>query len=59
MCQAVEKHGWDGEWYLRAYDFDGNKIGSKDNEEGKIFVKDSIIPIMSFIDLENITENNN
>ncbi len=28
------------------------------NEEGKIFVKDSIIPIMSFIDLENITENN-
>ena len=39
MCQAVEKHGWDGEWYLRAYDFDGNKIGSKDNEEGKIFIE--------------------
>ena len=28
------------------------------NEEGKIFVKESIIPIMSFIDLENVTENN-
>ena len=39
MCQAVEKHGWDGEWYLRAYDFDSNKIGSKDNEEGKIFIE--------------------
>ena len=39
MCQAVEKHGWDGEWYLRAYDFDGHKIGSSDNEEGKIFIE--------------------
>ena len=39
MCQAVEKHGWDGEWYLRAYDFDGNKIGSAENGEGKIFIE--------------------
>ena len=39
MCQAVEQYGWDGEWYLRAYDFDGNKIGSADNEEGKIFIE--------------------
>ena len=39
MCQAVEQYGWDGEWYLRAYDFDGNKIGSKDNIEGKIFIE--------------------
>lgn len=39
MCQAVEAHGWDGEWYLRAYDYDGNKIGSAENEEGKIFIE--------------------
>ena len=39
MCQAVEQFGWDGEWYLRAYDFDGNKIGSAENEEGKIFIE--------------------
>ena len=39
MCQAVEQYGWDGEWYLRAYDFDGNKIGSAENEEGKIFIE--------------------
>lgn len=39
MCQAVESHGWDGEWYLRAYDYDGNKIGSAENEEGKIFIE--------------------
>ena len=39
MCQAVEAHGWDGDWYLRAYDFYGHKIGSSDNEEGKIFIE--------------------
>ena len=38
MDEAVQKHGWDGEWYLRAYDFYGNKIGSNENEEGKIFI---------------------
>ena len=39
MSKAVEKHGWDGEWYLRAYDFFGRKVGSKENEEGKIFIE--------------------
>ncbi len=39
MEQAVKEHGWDGEWYLRAYDFYGNKIGSNENEEGKIFIE--------------------
>ncbi len=39
MITAVKKHGWDGEWFLRAYDFKGNKIGSNENEEGKIFIE--------------------
>ncbi|MDA3817159.1 MAG: glycosyl transferase [Prolixibacteraceae bacterium] len=39
MAEAVKKHGWDGEWFLRAYDYYGNKIGSKENEEGKIFIE--------------------
>ena len=39
MVAAVKKHGWDGEWYLRAYDFYGNKIGSNECEEGKIFIE--------------------
>ena len=39
MERAVEKHGWDGEWYLRAYDFFGRPVGSKKNEEGKIFIE--------------------
>ena len=39
MEKSVEKHGWDGEWYLRAYDFFGKKVGSKENDEGKIFIE--------------------
>jgi len=39
MIEAVKVHGWDGDWYLRAYDYYGKKIGSDENEEGKIFVE--------------------
>lgn len=33
----IEKHAWDGEWYMRGYRVDGMKFGSKDSEEGKLF----------------------
>ena len=39
MIDAVKKHGWDGDWFIRAYDYYGNKIGSNENEEGKIFIE--------------------
>jgi len=39
MIAAVKAHGWDGDWYLRAYDYYGKKIGSNENEEGKIFIE--------------------
>jgi cellobiose phosphorylase len=39
MMDAVEKAGWDGEWYRRAYDAAGKAIGSKDCDEGKIFIE--------------------
>ncbi len=39
MCKAVEQFGWDGEWYLRAYDYYGHKVGSHENEEGQIFIE--------------------
>ncbi len=39
MNEAVLKHGWDGEWFIRAYDDFGQKIGSNENEEGKIFIE--------------------
>ncbi len=39
MRLAVERHGWDGEWFLRAYDFFGRPVGSHVNDEGKIFIE--------------------
>ena len=39
MVNAIKENGWDGEWFLRAYDYYGNKIGSKENEEGQIFIE--------------------
>jgi len=39
MEANVIKHGWDGEWFLRAYDAFERKIGSKECKEGKIFVE--------------------
>jgi len=34
----LTEHSWDGEWFLRAYRDDGLKFGSKENEEGSIFL---------------------
>jgi cellobiose phosphorylase len=39
MVDTIKKHGWDGEWFIRAYDFYGRKIGSNENEEAKIFIE--------------------
>ncbi len=39
MVSAIKQHGWDGDWFLRAYDYYGNKVGSTENEEGKIFIE--------------------
>jgi cellobiose phosphorylase len=39
MKKAVKEHGWDGDWFIRAYDYYGRKIGSNENEEGKIFIE--------------------
>ncbi|MBL0939359.1 MAG: DUF3131 domain-containing protein [Gemmatimonadaceae bacterium] len=43
---AVEKHGWDGAWYRRAYFDDGTPLGSSANEECRI---DSIAQSWSVI----------
>ena len=53
MVDAVKKHGWDGEWFLRAYDFYGNKVGSEENKEGKIFIESQGWCTMAGIGLES------
>ena len=39
MEKTVLDAGWDGEWFLRAYDHYKNKIGSKECEDGKIYIE--------------------
>lgn len=39
MEAAAHDHGWDGEWFLRAYDGSGGKVGSRECDEGQIFIE--------------------
>ncbi|MBY9013932.1 MAG: glycosyl transferase, partial [Candidatus Lokiarchaeota archaeon] len=39
MSSTILKYGWDGEWFIRAYDDFGNKVGSHECEEGQIFIE--------------------
>lgn len=52
MEQNILTHGYDGEWFLRAYDFYGNKIGSNENEEGKIFIESQGLCVMGGVGVE-------
>jgi cellobiose phosphorylase len=49
MEATVLEHGWDGEWFLRAYDFFGKKIGSKECEDGKILIESQGYCVMAGI----------
>jgi len=39
MSSTILKYGFDGEWFIRAYDDYGNKIGSHECEEGQIYIE--------------------
>ncbi|MBN2340593.1 MAG: N,N'-diacetylchitobiose phosphorylase [Deltaproteobacteria bacterium] len=45
--KTLDTHVWDGEWYLRAYRDDGLKFGSKENEEGTIFMNPQAWAVIS------------
>ena len=49
MSDVVLKHGWDGAWFLRAYDFFGKKVGSRENEEAQIFIEPQGFCVMAGI----------
>jgi cellobiose phosphorylase len=52
MEATVLEHGWDGDWFLRAYDDFGHKLGSRELEEGQIFVEPQGVCIMAGIGLD-------
>ena len=52
MYEAVLRYGWDGEWFLRAYDAFGNKVGSSECKEGQIFIEPQGFCVMAGIGVE-------
>ena len=52
MYDAALTAGWDGEWFVRAYDANGDKVGSKDCEEGKIFIEPQGFCVLAGIGVE-------
>ena len=53
MIEAVEKDGWDGEWFIRAYDAFGHKVGSDECKEGKIYIEPQGMCVMAGIGKDN------
>lgn len=53
MVEQICKTGWDGEWYIRAYDDAGHKIGSKECEDGKIFIESQGFGAMAQVGAEH------
>ncbi|MBN2086419.1 MAG: glycosyl transferase [Anaerolineales bacterium] len=53
MKETVRKHGWDGEWFVRAYDDFGRKVGSKECQEGQIFIESQGMCVMAGIGLQD------
>ena len=51
MTTAIERHGWDGEWFLRAYDAAGEPVGSRANDEGRIFIEPQGLAVMAGVGL--------
>ena len=52
MKKNVMASAFDGDWFIRAYDANGNKMGSKECEEGKIFIEPQGFAVMSEIGKE-------
>jgi len=53
MEGTVLTQGWDGEWFLRAYDDSGSRVGSHECDEGKIFIEPQGFCVMAGLGLED------
>ncbi|NDJ75205.1 MAG: glycosyl transferase [Chloroflexi bacterium] len=53
MATTVCEHGWDGDWFVRAYDSLGRKVGSHECDEGQIFIEPQGMCVMAGIGLDD------
>ncbi len=47
LDEHLQQYAWDGEWFVRAYRFDGMKFGSKENEEGQVWLNPQSWSVLS------------
>lgn len=53
MSAAVESAGWDGEWFLRAYDAYSRPVGTRTDTEGQIYIEPQGMCVMAGIGLDD------
>ncbi|MBQ1722059.1 MAG: glycosyl transferase [Lachnospiraceae bacterium] len=53
MTAAIEDAGWDGEWFVRAYDANSNPVGSHVCEEGQIYIEPQGMCVMAGVGVDN------
>ena len=53
MIQTVLEHGYDGQWFLRAYDASGEKVGGRECSEGQIYIEPQGFCVMAGIGVES------
>ena len=49
MTETVESAGWDGEWFIRAYDAFSEPVGSHSCDDGKIYIEPQGMCVMAGI----------
>ncbi len=47
LTKIINEIGWDGAWYLAAFNDDGRRIGSQENKEGKVPLNSQTWAILS------------
>ncbi len=53
MSEVILDSGWDGAWFRRAYDAFGNPVGSKENEEGQIYIEPQGMCVMAGVGVDS------
>lgn len=49
LTSAIWRHGWDGQWFLRAINDEGERIGGADNREGRIWLLPQVWAVLAGI----------
>lgn len=53
MVEVMQSAGWDGAWFVRAYDAAGKPVGSAQCDEGQIFIESQGWAVLGGVGLNN------